>query len=127
MKTNSAGGLAAALLASTMFASAPAHAAHFGISFSTPGVSFSYNSGGYCDDYGCPGRFWDYPVAYCPVFWHGQWYGGPFYYQARHGRTYFWIHDGWRSDDWNLRRPGWACQDRFGPPLDLDFYVWNGF
>ena len=41
------------------------------------GVNFSYDSGGYCDAYGCPDDYWDMPVYYGPVFFGGSWYDGP--------------------------------------------------
>ena len=113
-----------ALLVSTTGAEA---GIRLSIGISVPGLSFSYSSGGYCDAFGCPNTFWDYPVAYCPVYWDGGWYGGPFYYVYRNGSYYYWIRGGWRRDGWYQSRPYWACTDRFGPPLDLDFYIWNGF
>src|SRR4029077_17091676 len=43
------------------------------------------------------------------------------------GRYMYWVHGGWRYDYWRGSRPVGACIDRYGPPLDLDFYIWNGF
>lgn len=108
-------------------ASEPAAADQWGVSISSNAVGFSYNSGGYCDSYGCPDRYWDYPVYYCPVYVHHRWYRGPVYYSRRHGGTMFWVRDGWHRDEWNGQRPPWACNDRYGPALDLYFYQSNGF
>jgi len=118
---------AATLVGSAMLAPGPASAAQVGISIRLGGVGFSYNSGGYFDDYGCPGNYWDYPVYYCPVYYHGRWYRGPAYYRQRRGSTMFWVRGGWRRDEWRGPRPSDACSDRFGPPLDLYFYQSNGF
>src|SRR5690348_12301195 len=119
--------LATVALSGGLLGAAPAQATSYGIDISIPGVSFSYNSGGYCDEWGCPDDFWYYPIYYCPVYWGGNWYRGPVYYRSMWGRNYFWVHGGWRSDAWMGPRPPWACLNRFGPPLDLDFYIWNGF
>ena len=90
---------AAEMAGATLFASAPAQADSFRFSFGPGGgVGFSYDSGGYCDRWGCPDGFWDYPIAYCPVFYHGQWYRGPLYYRNHHGRYDYWIHGDWRRD-----------------------------
>ena len=122
-----AGTIVAALVGGALFSSAPAAADQFGVSIGIGAVGFSYNSGGYCDDYGCPTNYWDDPVYYCPVYYRHRWYRGPVYYSRRGGGTYFWIHHGWRRDEWGGPRPGWACNDRYGPPLDLYFYQSNGF
>lgn len=90
-------------------------------------VTFSYDSGGYCDSRGCPDGFWNYPVSYCPVFFGGQWYRGPMYYRNSHGRNYFWVRGDWHRDEWRWRRPDWACVGRFGPALGYDFYRSHGF
>jgi hypothetical protein len=119
--------LVAAAISGALLGTEPAMAASYGVSFSTPGISFSYNSGGYCDAWGCPDSYWDYPIYYCPVYYGGQWYRGPVYYRMIFGRPYYWLHGDWRRDAWIGPRPVWACVDRFGPPLDLDFYIWNGF
>jgi len=118
---------AAVLGGSALFAPLPAAADQFGISISTGAVGFSYNSGGYCDDYGCPTNYWDDPIYYCPVYYRHRWYRGPVYYTRRGDGTYFWIHHGWRRDEWGGPRPPWACNDRYGPALDLYFYQSNGF
>jgi hypothetical protein len=120
---------AAAIAGASLFASAPAQADSFGFRFGPHGgIGFSYDTGGYCDSWGCPDDFWDYPIAYCPVYFRGEWYRGPFYYIRRHGTYYFWIHGGWRRDEWwSWRRPYGACSDRFGPALDFDFYLSHGF
>ena len=80
---------AAVLAGASLFASAPAGAQTFGLTTTFGGgIGFSLQSGGYCDSYGCPDGFWDYPVSYCPVFYRGQWYRGPLYYRSFHGRTF---------------------------------------
>jgi hypothetical protein len=116
-----------AVLGGSALAASPASAASFSIGVSFPGVGFSYNSGGYCDDWGCPGAFWNYPVYYCPVYYRNRWYRGPVYYRYSRGDYLFWVHGGWRRDAWSGPRPRGACVGRYGPPLDLDFYIWNGF
>ena len=119
--------LMAAAIGGTVLCATPADAASFSISVGFPGVGFSYNSGGYCDSRGCPNEFWNYPIYYCPVYYGGRWYSGPAYYRYSGGRYQYWIQGGWRRDSWNRPRPSGACVDRYGPPLDLDFYIWNGF
>jgi hypothetical protein len=120
---------AAVVLASGALSAVPAHAARFGLSIGIGGgIGFSYESGGYCDRWGCPDDFWDYPIYYCPVFYHGYWYRGPVYYRYRHGAPYFWVRGGWHRDEWyDYDRPEWACVGRFGPPLDYDYYESHGF
>ena len=116
-----------AVVACAALAVTPAAAQDVNISVGFPGVAFSYSSGGYCDSWGCPGEFWNYPVYYCPVYYGNRWYRGPVYYRFDRGVYWYWVHGGWRRDAWFRPRPRWACIDRFGPPLDLDFYIWNGF
>ena len=67
---------AAALAGAAVFASAPASAG-FSISIGVPGIAFTTGSGGYCDRWGCPDGYWDYPVFYGPVYYDGDWYQGP--------------------------------------------------
>ena len=119
--------LVAAAMGGAILSATPANAASLSISVGFPGVGFSYNSGGYCDTWGCPDRFWNYPIYYCPVYYGGRWYSGPAYYRHSRGGYQYWIRGGWRRDTWNRPRPRGACVDRYGPPLDLDFYIWNGF
>jgi hypothetical protein len=120
--------LVAAALGGAVLAAAPAaQAQSVSLSVGFPGVSFSYTSGGYCDSWGCPDDFWNYPIYYCPVFYNGSWYRGPVYYRYWGGQYSYWIRGAWRRDYWSGPRPGWACVDRYGPPLGLDFYIWNGF
>jgi len=120
---------AAALVGLGAFSATPARADHFGLSIGIGGgVGFVYSSGGYCDRWGCPGDFWDYPIFYCPVFFDGYWYRGPVYYRIWYGEPFFWVHGGWHRDEWDEDyRPSWACIDRFGPPRDYDWYIDNGF
>ena len=119
--------LLAAAVGGLVLGVTPASAASFSINFGFPGIGFSYNSGGYCDEWGCPDYFWNYPIYYCPVYYAGRWYSGPMYYRYYRGSYRYWIHGDWRRDYWNRPRPRGACVDRYGPPLDLDFYIWNGF
>jgi hypothetical protein len=118
--------LIAAALGGTVLAAPAAHA-RVSISVGFPAIGFSYDSGGYCDSWGCPDAFWNYPIYYCPVFYGGGWYRGPVYYRYSGGRYSYWIHGAWRRDYWSGPRPDWACVDRYGPPLGLDFYISNGF
>ena len=119
---------ALAFTAGTAAAAMPANAQSFGLSFGPRGgVSFSYDSGGYCDPFGCPDAFWDMPVYYGAVFWGGQWYDGPLYYRDAFGRRQYWIHGGWRFDEWRGPHPGWWREGRYGPPLGMDYYRSNGF
>lgn len=118
---------AAAIGGAAMVVSAPARADNFSISINVGAISFSYQSGGYCDSWGCPNTYWNYPIYYCPVYYRGHWYSGPVYYRYSRGYYAYWIHGAWRRDAWNRHRPNWACVDRYGPPLDLDFYIFNGF
>jgi len=117
---------ALALAGTSLFASMPASAEGYGDS-PRDGIGYSYDTGGYCDSAGCPDDFWDYPIAYCPVYFDGEWYRGPFYYRYWQGDYYYWIRGDWRMDEWTGDRPDDACVGRFGPPEDYDFYVDNGF
>jgi hypothetical protein len=91
------------------------------------GVEFSYDSGGYCDAFGCPDDYWDLPIYYGPVFFGGAWYDGPVYYRDWFGRRQYWIHGGWRDDEWRGARPRWWHEGRYGPALGLEFYRSHGF
>jgi len=119
--------LIAAAFGGAVLSSTPTSAANFSINIGIRGTSFSYESGGYCDRWGCPDEFWDYPIYYCPVYYRGRWYTGPVYYRHSRSGYLYWIHGGWRRDMWYRARPRGACVDRYGPPLDLDFYIWSGF
>src|SRR6202012_4238812 len=106
----------------------PASAQSFSLGFGPRGgISFSYDSGGYCDSYGCPDDFWDLPVYYGAVFWHGRWYDGPVYYRSVFGHRQYWIAGDWRDDEWRGPHPGWWREGRYGPPLGVDFYRSHGF
>jgi hypothetical protein len=106
----------------------PAAAQGFGLGFGPGGgITFSYDSGGYCDQWGCPDDFWDMPVYYGAVFAGGQWYDGPVYYRdGRLGREY-WIHGAWRRDEWRGPHPGWWRPGRYGPALGMDYYRQHNF
>ncbi len=119
---------AAATAGAAISYSGSARADSFGFSVGPGGgVGFSYESGGYCDRWGCPDEFWDYPVSYCPVYFDGEWYRGPMYYRYSRSHYYFWIHGGWHSDGWDEGRPDWACSNEFGPALSYDWYDSHGF
>ena len=90
-------------------------------------ISTSPETGGYCDNAGCPDHFWRYPIHYGPVFVRGQWYLGPLYFRGdRFGRQY-WVRGGWHRDEWRGHRPGWARQSYDGPPLAFEYYGNHGF
>lgn len=90
-------------------------------------IPIDYDTGGFCDRWGCPGGFWDYPVSYCPVYFGDAWYRGPVYYRVWYGEPYFWVRGGWHRDEWGGPRPYWACVGAYGPPLDYDWYEDHGF
>lgn len=123
--------VAAAALGAATFAGAPAEArTDFSISIGVPNaVQYDYNSGGYCDSYGCPDSYWDFPVWYGPVYWRGTWYRGPVYYRDHHGRRQYWIAGGWHHDQWRGSRPDWWSRGRYyaGPALGYDYYRGHGF
>jgi hypothetical protein len=91
------------------------------------GVGFSYDSGGYCDAYGCPNDYWDMPVYYGSVYYGDSWFNGPVYYRDWNGRRQYWIRGGWRYDQWRGARPSWYREGRYGPALGLNFYRDHGF
>ncbi len=102
----------AALLAGSVFAlAAPAEArVHVGISFGYPGYAYDrpcrysgYDN--YAPPWGLPPRYCDYRVYREPVYWGGSWYRGPIYYRHHHGRPQYWLHGGWRYDEWRGARP----------------------
>lgn len=119
---------AAALTSAALFASAPAGAQDsFSVSIGVPGVAFSYDSGGFCDRWGCPGDYWDYPVYYGPVYYGGAWFRGPVYYREIHGSRWYWVRGGWHRDHWRGPRPHWWGHYRYGPALGYSFYSGHGF
>ena len=120
---------AAVLTGAAMFASAPARADGVSITIGVPGIGFSYSSGGYCDDWGCPQDYWDYPVYYGPVYYRGEWYRGPVYYRLRHGHYYYWLRGGWHRDQWRGPRPRWYRRHdyHYGRSLGYDYYRSHGF
>lgn len=90
-------------------------------------IRFSLETGGYCDNSGCPDRFWRYPVHYGPVFVEGRWFLGPVYFRGdRYGREY-WVRGAWHRDEWRGRRPGWARESHDGPALSFSYYADHGF
>ncbi len=124
----------AAIAGAALSASGPARAGvsigiNIGVPIPVPGaVAYDYDSGGYCDQYGCPDEYWDMPVYYGPVFYDGSWYQGPTYYRDYGGARWFWVHGGWRRDEWRGPRPKWWRGDyRFGPALGYNFYLGHGF
>jgi hypothetical protein len=120
----------AALAGAALFATSPAQAG-VSLSFSIGipnAVAFDYDSGGYCDDWGCPDEYWDMPVYYGPVYYRGGWYQGPVYYRDYGGTRWYWIRGGWRRDEWRGPRPRWwKANYRVGPALGYSFYLRNGF
>ena len=128
MRTTLKAAIAAMALTGAAFAATPASAQQFGLGIGpNGGISFSYDSGGYCDQWGCPDAFWDMPVYYGPVFFSGQWYDGPVYYRDWRGEREYWIHGQWRRDEWRGPRPGWYRPGRYGPPLGMDYYRSHNF
>lgn len=128
MRTTLKAAIAAMALAGAAAAATPAAAQQFGLGIGpNGGISFSYDSGGYCDQWGCPDNFWDMPVYYGAVFFAGQWYDGPVYYRDWRGEREYWIHGQWRRDEWRGPRPGWWRAGRFGPPLGMDYYRTHNF
>jgi hypothetical protein len=110
------------------FGTAPARADSFGLSIGPGGgFSFSLDTGGYCDQWGCPDEYWDYPIFYGPVYYGGYWYRGPVYYRMIRGERYYWVRGGWHRDGWRGTRPSWAGRVHYGPALGLDYYRSNGF
>lgn len=118
---------AAGMIGAAMFAAGPARADGFSISIGVPGIGFSYGSGGFCDDWGCPRSYWDYPVYYGPVYFHDVWYRGPVYYRVIDGDDWYWVHGGWHRDQWHGPRPAWWGRYRHGPALGYSFYTSHGF
>jgi len=121
---------AALLVGGAMATASPASAGlGFSISIGVPGaVGFDYSSGGYCDRWGCPDGFWNYPVWYGPVFVDGVWYQGPVYWRDWGGRRWYWVHGGWHRDEWRGPRPAWWSRDyHYGPALGFDYYHDHGF
>ena len=118
---------ASTIIGLTIASASSAQAQYYGRDDRSRAISSSPETGGYCDNTGCPDRFWKYPVHYGPVFFHGQWYRGPVYFRAdRHGRQY-WVSGGWHRDEWRGRRPAWARQSHDGPALGIDYYASHGF
>ena len=122
--------VAAAVAASGFVGAGTAQAGvSFGISIGIPNaIGFDYESGGYCDRWGCPDEYWDLPVYYGPVFFDGAWYEGPLYYRNYGGERWYWVRGGWRRDEWRGPRPRWWKGNyRYGPSLGYDFYLGHGF
>lgn len=90
------------------------------------GIGINIGSGGYCDQWGCPGDYWDEPVWYGPVYFDGEWYEGPVYYRDHHGHHEYWVHGGWHEDEWQGDRPDWA-EGHSGPALGRDYYKSDEF
>lgn len=118
---------AAAFTGAALFAWTPAEADEFSVHIGVPGVAFSYESGGFCDRWGCPGDYWDYPVYYGPVFYDGAWFDGPVYYRVIGDEHIYWVHGGWHRDEWRGPHPGWWGHYRYGPALGYTFYEGHGF
>jgi hypothetical protein len=119
-----------ALAGASLLGTGPASAGvSFGITVGVPNaVVVDADSGGYCDEWGCPDEYWDMPVWYGPVYYDGRWFNGPVYYRDFGGQRLFWVRGGWRRDGWRGPRPSWWRADyRFGPALGYEFYLGHGF
>ena len=106
--------LGALVVSGVAFASAAPAAARVSV-----GVSFGFGYPGYAYDdpcayydyydvpppWGLPPGYCGYQVYFGPVYWHGYWYRGPIYYRWHHGRRIYWLHGGWRHNQWRGRRP----------------------
>ena len=119
--------LASSIVGLALAAGPAAFARHHDYNNYGGGISFALETGGYCDNAGCPDHFWRYPVHYGPVFAGGRWFRGPVDFRGdRYGREY-WVHGGWHRDDWQGRRPPWARASHDGPPLAFEYYADHGF
>jgi hypothetical protein len=128
MRTTLKAAIAVLGLAGAAAIATPAAAQQFGLGIGPDGgISFSYDSGGYCDQWGCPDDFWDMPVYYGSVFFAGQWYDGPVYYRDWYGAREYWIHGQWRHDEWRGPHPGWWRAGHYGPALGMDYYRSHNF
>ena len=85
-------------------------------------IGFDVNTGGYCDRWGCPRDYWDYPVFYGPIYFDDEWYEGPIYYRYEDGDYWYWVHGDWHRDEWRGERPEWARETRRGPALGREYY-----
>jgi hypothetical protein len=118
---------AAALLGAVVFTGG-ASAAEWGVGVGVGrGIGFDVHTGGYCDHWGCPDRYWADPVYYGPVFYDGAWFRGPVYTRVVDGEHLYWIHGGWHRDEWRGAQPHWARTYHYGPALGLDYYREHGF
>jgi len=112
MRTFAKVAFGALMLGAASIAGAAPAAAHTSV-----GISFGFGDRGYEDpcayyDYydvpppwGLPPGYCGYRVYYDPVFWGGSWYRGPIYYRWYGGHRQFWLHGGWRRDEWRGHRP----------------------
>jgi hypothetical protein len=119
MSRSAKAALGVLMLAGVSLAATGPASAYAGISFGFGGSVF----GDPCDYYdyydqpppwGLPPDYCDYPVFFEPVFVDGMWYRGPIYYRWNHGRRIFWLHGGWRADEWRGARPNIIWQNRGG-------------
>ena len=119
--------LVSTVAGASVLAATTASARYHGYDDRSRAVSYSRETGGYCDNAGCPDHFWKYPIHYGAVFADGQWYRGPVYYRGdRYGREY-WVNGGWHRDEWRGHRPSWARNAHDGPALAFEFYADHGF
>lgn len=118
---------AAALSGALALMGGSASAAQFNVGVGVGPVGFDFHSGGYCDRFGCPSRYWAYPIYYGPVFYDGAWFRGPVYTRVVDGEHWYWIHGAWHRDQWHGPRPRWARDYHYGPALGLDYYRTHGF
>jgi len=124
MKTLVKVSLAGCVLAAITLAVSLPSRAQFSISLGGPdgSISFSTDTGGYCDSFGCPDDYWDLPVYYGPVYYGGIWYRGPVYYREIRGHHFYWLRSGWRRNEWHGPLPSWAARPHYGPALGINFY-----
>jgi hypothetical protein len=89
------------------------------------GAEYGQDAYGYCDEYGCPGDYWNLPVYYGSIFYDDAWINGPLYYRDWGGRRQYWVRGGWRYDAWRGARPDRYRDARYGPALGLSWYRSN--
>jgi hypothetical protein len=109
--------LAIYVAVATLLAGCTTGGVSYGISYSGGdyyGAGYGYGAG--CDYYAPP---WGYPNDYCsyslwydPIYFGGAWYSGPVYYRHYAGANWYWLHGGWRRDQWRGSRPRIDWNDR---------------
>lgn len=109
--------LAICVAVTTLLAGCTTGGVSYGISYSGGdyyGAGYGYGAG--CDYYAPP---WGYPNDYCryslwydPIYYGGAWYSGPIYHRHYAGYDWYWLHGGWRRDQWRGSRPRIDWNDR---------------